>query len=67
MLLWLWRRLAATALTRPLAWEPPYGCRSSPKKEKKKKIPNTAGTILWVFKNSNLFLFVYIGDTIKLK
>ena len=23
-LLWLWRRLAATALIRPLAWEPPY-------------------------------------------
>ena len=23
MLLWLWRRLAATALIRPLAWEPP--------------------------------------------
>ena len=23
-LLWLWRRPAATALIRPLAWEPPY-------------------------------------------
>ena len=23
-LLWLWRRLAATALTQSLAWEPPY-------------------------------------------
>ena len=23
-LLWLWRRLAATAPIRPLAWEPPY-------------------------------------------
>ena len=23
-LLWLWRRLVATALIRPLAWEPPY-------------------------------------------
>ena len=23
-LLWLWHRLAATALIRPLAWEPPY-------------------------------------------
>ena len=23
-LLWLWCRLAATALIRPLAWEPPY-------------------------------------------
>ena len=24
VLLWLWRRPAATALIRPLAWEPPY-------------------------------------------
>ena len=24
VLLWLWRRLAAKALIRPLAWEPPY-------------------------------------------
>ena len=23
-LLWLWHRPAATALNRPLAWEPPY-------------------------------------------
>ena len=23
-LLWLWRRLEATAAIRPLAWEPPY-------------------------------------------
>jgi len=23
-LLWLWRRLVATAPIRPLAWEPPY-------------------------------------------
>ena len=24
VVLWLWRRLAATALILPLAWEPPY-------------------------------------------
>ena len=24
VLLWLWRRQAATALIQPLAWEPPY-------------------------------------------
>ena len=24
VLLWFWRRLAATAPIRPLAWEPPY-------------------------------------------
>ena len=45
-LLWLWRRLAATALIRPLAWEPPYPAgaalekakRQKRKKEKKRKI-----------------------------
>ena len=26
-LLWLWRRPAATAPIRPLAWEPPYAMR----------------------------------------
>ena len=26
-LVWLWRRPAATALIRPLAWEPPYAKR----------------------------------------
>ena len=41
-LLWLWRRLAATAPIRPLAWEPPYAegvaqeMAKRPKKKKKK-------------------------------
>ena len=38
-LLWLWRRLAAVALIRPLAWEPPYAAsvalkRTPPPKKK---------------------------------
>ena len=43
-LLWLWRRLAATALIGPLAWEPPYATRAAlekekrPKKEKKEEV-----------------------------
>jgi len=45
-LLWLWRRLAATAPIRPLAWEPPYAAgaaqemakRQKKKKKKKKEI-----------------------------
>ena len=37
VLLWLWRRLAATALIRPLAWEPPYATGAAQKKKKKKK------------------------------
>ena len=37
---WLWLWLAATALIRPLAWEPPYAAgvaREKTKKKKKKK------------------------------
>ncbi len=39
-LLWLWRRLAAIALIRPLAWEPPYAegvALEKAKRQKKKK------------------------------
>ena len=39
-LLWLWRRLAATAPTRPLAWEAPYAtgaAQDKAKRQKKKK------------------------------
>ena len=40
-LLWLWCRPAATALIRPLAWEPPYatGVALEKAKEQKKKSP----------------------------
>ena len=37
VLLWLWCRLAATALIRPLAWEPPYATEEALEKEKKQK------------------------------
>ena len=37
MLLWLWRRPVATAPIGPLAWEPPYAMRSSPRKGKKRE------------------------------
>ena len=37
MLLWLWRRPAATAPIQPLAWEPPYATGSGPRKSKKDK------------------------------
>ena len=36
-LLWLWCRLAATALIRPLAWELPYAVGVALKKKKKKR------------------------------
>ena len=37
MLLWLWCSLAAVALIRPLAWEPPYAMGAALKKKKRKK------------------------------
>ena len=39
-LLWLWRRLAAAAPIRPLAWEPPHAAGAALKKDKKKKKKN---------------------------
>ena len=36
-LLWLWRRLAATAPIRPLAWESPYAAGAAQRNSKKKK------------------------------
>ena len=36
-LLWLWHRLAATALIRSLAWEPPYAMGTALERPKEKK------------------------------
>ena len=36
-LLWFWRRPAATALIRPLAWEPPYATGAALEKAKRQK------------------------------
>ena len=38
VLLWLWHRPVATALIRPLAWEPPYAVGATLEKAKRKKI-----------------------------
>ena len=37
VLLWLWCRLAATALIRPLAWEPPHAVGAALKSKKKER------------------------------
>ena len=37
-LLWLWCRLAAAALIRPLGWEPPYAAGAALEKAKRQKI-----------------------------
>ena len=36
-LLWLWRRLAATAPIRPLAWEPPYAAVAAQEMAKRQR------------------------------
>ena len=57
-LLWLWCRLAAVALIRPLAWEPPYAAGAalkSRRKEKKKKGESEKGHI-------TAFLILRVGD-----
>ena len=39
-LLWLWCRLAGTALIRPLSWEPPYAVGAALKSKNKIKFYN---------------------------
>ena len=55
-LLWLWCRLAAEGLIRPLAWEPPC-CRYGPKEQNKIKIKikiNKISSILvWVLSRAD--------------
>jgi len=59
-LLWLWCRLTATALIRPLAWEPPYAVGAAlekAKRQKKKKRKEKKGRGLeTVFGNKIPFL-----------
>ena len=45
ILLWLWRRPAAIALIRPLAWEPPYATGVALEKAKRQKKKNEKGRI----------------------
>ena len=37
VLLWLWHKLAATALIQPLVWKPPYATGVAQKRRKTKK------------------------------
>ena len=38
---WLWRRPAAIAPIRPLAWEPPYAAGEALKQKRKKRLKQT--------------------------
>jgi len=68
-LLWLWRRLAATAPIGPLAWEPPYAAEAAlekAKRQKKKKIVNAMSSVTlktnlnWVY--LSIYLSIYLSS-----
>ena len=46
-LLWLWHRLAASALIRPLVWEFPYAAHVALKKQQKKSLRKGLFTKVW--------------------
>ena len=53
VLLWIWRRLAATALIRRLAWEPPHAegvalKRTKDRKKKQKKKLVVPAVVQWI-------------------
>ena len=63
-LLWLWGRLAAMALNRPLAWEPPYAPCAALKRQKqqqqqqqqiKEVLPQSAPPMRLTLQTSNVF------------
>ena len=62
-LLWLWRRLVATAPIQPLPWEPPYAARAAKemaKRQKKKKKILISCVLLWLQTDSLPVLSAYL-------
>ena len=67
-LLWLWHRPVATALIRPLAWEPPYAAgvalektkrqKNKTKQNKKTNKKETSNCILNWPKDLNIHFFI---------
>ena len=57
VLLWLWCSQAATALTGPLAWEPPYATGAALEKTKKKK---KVFGILQILKDSDISFYQFL-------
>ena len=60
-LLWLWRRPAATAPIRPLAWEPPYAVGAALKRRKKKKKILQKSFVLMVIEDCEDFIIVVLS------
>ena len=59
-MLWLWRRLVATAPIQSLVWEPPYaaGVLKKTKKKKKKKKKKVEGEV-------SIHVILVNGDTCR--
>ena len=60
VLLWLWNRPVATALIRPLAWDPPYAAGAALEKEKrtkKKKKTYYSSSLMFIFLTHSEFNF----------
>ena len=63
MLLWLRRRLAATAPTQPLAWEPPYAVGAALKQTKNHILRglNKSYKVIWCWLFKSLVKYHFIG------
>ena len=62
-LLWLWRRLVATAPIGPLAWEPPYAAGAAlekAKRQKKKKKKKKEMYYLYFHVFANLLKMIFL-------
>ena len=57
-LLWLWRRPAATALIRPLAWEPPYSLGAALKKKQQKNLKKNKSYWLQFISQDDVYVVV---------
>ena len=57
--MWLWHRLAATALIRPLAWGPPHAVGVTLKRQDKKKKKEEEEESFRALKNLMIFNFQY--------
>jgi len=68
VLLWLWCRLAAVALIRPLAWETPYAMGAALKKQNKTKEKDGGKTYIFgiAFVLRIIILSEMFSDTAKI-
>ena len=63
---WLWGRLAAVALIRPLAWEIPHTIGAALKRKKKKKKKRTLAVLRHIFQlvlqlsEWHFYLFIFL-------